>query len=673
MARAAEFDLAKELARPSFTPGARDAAGLVELIARGEEPAATRAGPALAGLGDVGRQAIEAQLLHAGAAAADGDGDAAAAGSAAADPRGKPPAVGRQTAKIAATRTRAAKTDRDRAAGAQGEPGGATGRSIDEGGRARLIAVLGLLARAGDAEARQQLLARLADPAARLRKAAVIALGKLGGDDARQALVARWDAGDAVPEERRALAEALGKVGGEDALARLRALGPSADGELMRRRDRAILMADRTARRDQASRVVGDTAPPTAIELELDCRPGLGALLCEELAALGIAARPVGDRGAALRLAGPLSALFAARLWSSLAILIALDPGAELGAAITQAITAPATLALLRAWTRGPIRWRLGFEIGHKRSIVWRVARDVTAAAPELINDPTATTWDAIVSDAGEPEPDPHARGADDQRGATPPLMGRGAGLDRRADRRSGPERRADRGSGPERIAGRAQLVLVPRRLDDPRFSYRVAEIPAASHPTVAAALAWLGEPRPGDRIWDPFCGSALELVECARRSTAGSLIGSDVDQSALAAARANLDAAGVVAELVIGDARGYAPGPVPAATSSVARLPSGMSLASAGSPGAAGSIDLIITNPPLGSRIAIDAAALLIAALPNLVRALAPHGRLVWITPSSRRTSPVAEQLGLVRRRSFAVDLGGVRGQLERWERGRT
>jgi hypothetical protein len=42
----------------------------------------------------------------------------------------------------------------------------------------------------------------------------------------------------------------------------------------------------------------------------------------------------------------------------------------------------------------------------------------------------------------------------------------------------------------------------------------------------------------------------------------------------------------------------------------------------------------------------------------------------LVWITPAPRKTGPVAERLGLRRTRTYAVDLGGVRGQLERWER---
>ena len=37
------------------------------------------------------------------------------------------------------------------------------------------------------------------------------------------------------------------------------------------------------------------------------------------------------------------------------------------------------------------------------------------------------------------------------------------------------------------------------------------------------------------------------------------------------------------------------------------------------------GDIDLIVTNPPLGSRVQIDAAGLLVAALPNFARTLAP------------------------------------------------
>jgi tRNA G10 N-methylase Trm11 len=141
--------------------------------------------------------------------------------------------------------------------------------------------------------------------------------------------------------------------------------------------------------------------------------------------------------------------------------------------------------------------------------------------------------------------------------------------------------------------------------------------------------------------VWDPFCGSGAELVERARLGRC-MLTGSDLDETALAAARANLAAAHVEATLALADARTHVPGPV----------------------------DLVITNPPLGSRVQVDAVGLLVAALPGFARALAPGGRLVWITPASKHTTPAAERAGLVRTRELAIDLGGVRGRLERWER---
>ncbi|HSJ99669.1 MAG TPA: methyltransferase [Kofleriaceae bacterium] len=484
--------------------------------------------------------------------------------------------------------------------------GAAGDAAPDEAARARLVGVLGAMARAGDEDALAGVIARIEDPSARVRRAAAVALGKLGAHDAaRAALRARWDAGDAPPDERRALAEALGKVGGDDALARLRALEPGGDAELARRRDRALLMADRASRRGDISAIDAGAPPPSPVPVTLGCRTGLAPLLAEELAALGLSPARRGD-DVELALAGPWSTLFASRLWATAAVRIPLeldragaagpagrrrdrDPDPEaLAAAIVRAIAAPATRALLRAWTIGPIRWRLGFASGHRRAIVWRVARDVTAAAPGLINDPSATTWDFLVG----------------------------------ADLRS--------------------LELVPRRLEDPRFAWRVAEVPAASHPTVAAALAWVAGAREADRVWDPFCGSGAELVERARRGPYRALHGSDLDEAALAAARANLAAAGVTAALARADARTHAPGEV----------------------------DLILTNPPLGSRVQLDAAGLLAAALPHLAGQLAPGGRLVWITPAPRRTSPVAERCGLRRTRALAVDLGGVRGQLERWDR---
>jgi SAM-dependent methyltransferase len=599
VARAPTFDLASELARPGFTPARTDAPALVELIATGPEGTATRAMPALAGLGEAGREAIVACLAREG---------------------------------------------------------------LEEGAAARVVQALGLHARAGDADARARLIVLLGDERVRVRRASVVALGKLGasgslelregherraakrrggGDDSdgavvvelrdgntrrtiarrdgedeggdaarlddladvRAALIARWDAGDVTPDERRALAEALGKIGGEAALARLSSLDARDDKELARRRDRALLMADRTAKRGEDSEIAIDVAPPRSLTVRLGCRPALGELLRKELEALHLGASFVRSvhqpEWVEVVLTTPWSTLHASRLWATAAIVLPLDgladrpvdaPGRadEVAAAIVRTLTSAETRALLSSWTRGAIRWRLGMVHGHQRALVWRVAKEVTARAPELVNDPTATTWDVQV--------DPDAR----------------------------------------------TLLLIPRRIEDPRFAYRVAEVPAASTGSVAAALVWAAEARAGDRVWDPFCGSGVELVECARRAPVRSLLGTDIDPAALDAARANLAAAGVTAELALADARTHQPG----------------------------AVDLIVTNPPLGSRVHVAAGALLVEALPNLARALAPKGRLVWITPSAKATTPAATALGLELGRSIPVDLGGVRGRLERWNK---
>jgi hypothetical protein len=543
MARATDFDLAKELAKPSFTPAQRDAAALVELVIAGEDPSAERAATALAGLGDAGRRAIVARL----------GGD-----------------------------------DRHPVEDAT---------ELGDGATARLVAALGLLARRGDQEARTTVIARTTDKVSRVRRAAIVALGKLGGDDATAALLARWDATDVTPDERRALAEALGKVGGDEALARLRGLDPGEDAELARRRDRALLIADRTAKRSEDSQVAVDVDPPSPLDVRLRCKPGLGPLLVEDLTARGFAPTAHGDNAADVRLDRAWSALFASRLWERAAIRVPL--ASEEPSAIVDALTTPTVRALLKAWTHGPIRWRLGFAQGHKRAIVWKVAKDVTVRAPELVNDPTQTTWDVLVVPAARTE------------------------------------------SGRLHLGDHA-LELAPRRIEDPRFAWRVAEIPAASHPTVAAALAYVAGAKHGDRVWDPFVGSGAELIERTRLGSYASLLGTDLDGTALAAARLNLAAAHVEATLVEADARKHDPG----------------------------DIDLIVTNPPLGSRVQVDAAALLVACLPGFARALAPGGRLVWITPSRNKTTKAAEALGLRRTRSLPVDLGGVRGHLERWER---
>jgi 23S rRNA G2445 N2-methylase RlmL len=186
----------------------------------------------------------------------------------------------------------------------------------------------------------------------------------------------------------------------------------------------------------------------------------------------------------------------------------------ELAEAIVRALTDPRALAILRAFTEGgPIRFRLAWTRGgHRRALAWRCAELVAAATKELVNDPTASTWEVVVDDHED----------------------------------------------------RVAIELVPRGFADDRFAYRTATVPASSHPTLAAALVRLVPPRPDDVVWDPFAGAGAELVERARLGPYRSLTGTDLESDAIAAARVNLAAAGVSdASLVVADALTFDPGRV--------------------------------------------------------------------------------------------------------------
>ena len=224
-------------------------------------------------------------------------------------------------------------------------------------------------------------------------------------------------------------------------------------------------MLERDASRADVSTIVTDVPLPFVVRLH--CKTGLGPLLAEE-----VGVPPESDAWIETRVRD------AGRTCTATGC----------GAPPASACRSPgphrrrrSSASARRVSARddeGPIRWRLGFPSGHRRALVWQIAKDVAAAAPELVNDPTQTTWDVLVDDG--------------------------------------------------------VLELVPRRADDPRFAWRVAEVPAASHPTVAAALAFVAGARPGERVWDPFVGSGAELVERARLGPC-TLLGTDISDDALA------------------------------------------------------------------------------------------------------------------------------------------
>jgi tRNA (guanine6-N2)-methyltransferase len=86
--------------------------------------------------------------------------------------------------------------------------------------------------------------------------------------------------------------------------------------------------------------------------------------------------------------------------------------------------------------------------------------------------------------------------------------------------------------------------LLLEVRLSDERMrhrEYKVAHRAGSLRPSVAAAIAWLSEPDDSDVVLDPFCGAATILIERAHLGRYAMLYGSDRDEEALAAARANV------------------------------------------------------------------------------------------------------------------------------------
>jgi len=86
--------------------------------------------------------------------------------------------------------------------------------------------------------------------------------------------------------------------------------------------------------------------------------------------------------------------------------------------------------------------------------------------------------------------------------------------------------------------------ILIALRLSDEGMrhrDYKVAHLPGSLRPAVAAALGWLSEPDADDVVLDPLCGAGTVLIERAQLGRYKLLIGSDRDDSALAAAQTNI------------------------------------------------------------------------------------------------------------------------------------
>lgn len=84
---------------------------------------------------------------------------------------------------------------------------------------------------------------------------------------------------------------------------------------------------------------------------------------------------------------------------------------------------------------------------------------------------------------------------------------------------------------------------------------HRAVERPGSLPPTIAAAMAFLANPRDDDTVLDPVCGSGTLLAEAYAYAPAARLRGIDQDRQAIAGARRNLAHISEL-QLAAGDAR---------------------------------------------------------------------------------------------------------------------
>jgi len=451
-----------------------------------------------------------------------------------------------------------------------------------------------------DAATARRIIGALERSDARVQRAAVHVLGRLdesdGASEIASALLASWDTIPELPLAR-ALAEAFGKLGVVDARARLEQV-LEGDPELARIARKALTMLERDATRGTESSIRGEAYGDFDVDLVLFCRQGLESFVIEEVLERCASARSVRPSAHAGQITalwrGAPADLLSVRTLLGVAFALPAERG-DVVPACVRALTAPTSRRVLEAWTTGVVRYRIDWEgRGHRRGATWQLVDALRAAAPEWINDPTDSTWELSIATDGD----------------------------------------------------EVRVSLVPRKLKDERFLYRVRDVPAASHPTIAAALVRASRPEPGDVVWDPFVGSATELIERAIAGPHVRLIGSDSSEEALAAARANVAAWGKTeVALELGDATVHAPS----------------------------GVTTIVTNPPMGRRVARDGslAALLDAFTDHAAQVLVPGGRLAWLSPLGARTAARAEAASLRVTRRQPVDLGGFTAELQVWEKG--
>ncbi len=456
-------------------------------------------------------------------------------------------------------------------------------------------------------QAREWLRGLLADPSEKIRRYAMVALPKLGADEADERQLLDLASGAVGEREKRFALQSLERIGGSETL---KAGEEEGSGEWSRvvQKVRANVARKHDAGGVSMDRVLDRIA---GVLVFLECRSGLESLLLDELsqtrALQGVF--EVVHSGAGwieLRPLKPFSLgqLYALRCFSSVGFVLGkLPPLPRAGAPLEPKqlagfVSGSAARAVFEGFTDGPVRYRLEFASRRaNESLVREVTEEVFRTCPSLLNDSRAALWEVRVWES--------ARGI--------------------------------------------SVELTPRLRPDPRFAYRQGDVPAASHPPLAAALARVADVgvKVAERIWDPFCGSGLELAECVRLGGVEAVFGTDLSASAVLIAEANVKAA---------------------APAGPARLVfANCDFRDAGTVKGLGDLSLIITNPPLGKRVPVRDLQEMVRGLFDAAdRLLRPGGRLVFVNPLEGQMCPAGLRLESKRR----VDVGFAHFHIEKYVR---
>ena len=451
-------------------------------------------------------------------------------------------------------------------------------------------------------EVKAWLVRLLKDPSEKVRRYAMAAIPKLravpGAESEMIGLLKKTE----TPRERKYVGRALNKIGGAATLAAVTEM----PGVLpvTEQKVRASV-----ARQEEPGAIrMGQRIPYRyGMRVHLRCRRGLAKLLRAEVEEhiekfRNLRILDVQPEYVVVSPTAPISLteLYRLRCFATVGFSLGIvRPEASGGTAegVAQLIASPAARELMGALTDGAWRYRLAF-IGrsHARGAVEEVAARAFALCPEILNDAQQAPWFMDVH--------PLPRGL--------------------------------------------FVEMRPRVQPDPRWWYRKDDVAASSHPPLAAAMVRVAGPGKDEIIWDPFCGAGMELIERYLEGGVTRLFGTDLSAEAVAAARANLDAAKkarVHARILALDFRDYL------------KLPGFQP----------GQVSLIISNPPMGRRVRIpDMQALFNDLFDVAACVLKPGGRLVFANPL--KLEPRDPTLKLEFRET--VDMGGFDVRLERYRK---